>query len=155
VDYSLELEADFPTDMVFEMQENATKKVRRTVIGRTLRGRATFKALHECLKLHLPASFISAMLLTWGYFNILLKNEDNAIATKKLTAVEWSRLSLSFSRYTLNFDANSQGAETLLTHTIKIQFPDLHEQFQNTRALTIMASKLGEVLEIEAANSYM
>jgi hypothetical protein len=141
--------------MVFEMQENATKKVRRTVIGRTLRGRATFKALHECLKLHLPASFISAMLLTWGYFNILFKNEDIAIATRKLTAVEWTRLSLSFSRYTPNFDANSQGAKALLMHTIKIQFPDLHEQFQNTRALTIMASKFGEVLEIEAANSYM
>ncbi len=36
-----------------------------------------------------------------------------------------------------------------------MQFPDLHEQFRNTRALTIMANKLGEVLEIEAADSYI
>lgn len=71
VDYSLELQADFPTDLVLEMQENAAKKARRTVIGRTLGGRATFKTLHECLKLHLPVSFISATLLTWGYFKIL------------------------------------------------------------------------------------
>jgi hypothetical protein len=40
-------------------------------------------------------------------------------------------------------------------HTIKIQFPDLHKQFRNARALTIMASKLGEVLDIEAVDSYM
>jgi hypothetical protein len=38
---------------------------------------------------------------------------------------------------------------------IKVQFPDLHEQFKNTRALTIMASKIGEVLEIEAVDSYI
>jgi len=36
-----------------------------------------------------------------------------------------------------------------------VQFTDLHEEFKNTRALTLMASKLGEVLEIEAANSYI
>jgi len=40
-------------------------------------------------------------------------------------------------------------------HAIKVQFPDLHEEFKNTRALTLMASKLGEVLEIEAADSYI
>lgn len=40
-------------------------------------------------------------------------------------------------------------------HIIKVQFPDLHEQFQNAKALTIMASKLGVVLEIEAAESYI
>jgi hypothetical protein len=38
VDYSLELEAEFPTDMVFKMQGNAAKKTRRIVIGRTLGG---------------------------------------------------------------------------------------------------------------------
>jgi hypothetical protein len=38
---------------------------------------------------------------------------------------------------------------------IKVQFPDLHEQFRNAKALTIMASKLGEVLDIEAADSCM
>jgi len=36
-----------------------------------------------------------------------------------------------------------------------VQFPDLHEQFRNAKALTIMASKLGEILDIEAANSYI
>jgi hypothetical protein len=48
-----------------------------------------------------------------------------------------------------------QGAEALLMHTIKVQFPDLHEQFRNAKALTIMASKLGTVLEIEAVESYI
>lgn len=52
-------------------------------------------------------------------------------------------------------DASSQGAEAQPTHAIKVQFPDLHEEFKNTRALTLMASKLGEVLEIEAADSYI
>jgi hypothetical protein len=54
-----------------------------------------------------------------------------------------------------DFDASAQGAEAILTHTIKVQFPDLHEQFRNAKALAIMASKLGEVLDIEAAYSYI
>ncbi|CAK9871125.1 unnamed protein product [Sphagnum jensenii] len=137
------------------MQGNTAKKMRRTVIGRTLGGRATFKTLHECLKLHFPVSFISATLLTRGYFLILFKNEEGAIATRKLTSVEWSGLNLSFSKYTPSFDINAQGAEALLMHTIKVQFPDLHEQFKNVKALTIMATKLGEVLDIEAVDSYV
>jgi hypothetical protein len=129
VDYSLELEAEFPTDMVIEMQGNAGKKTCWIVIGRTMGGRMTFKALYECLKLHLPASFTSTTLLTRGYFLILFENEEGAIATRKLTTVEWSGLNLSFSRYTPNFDTSVQGAEALLTHMIKVQFLDLHEQF--------------------------
>jgi len=155
VDLSLELEADFPEELVLEMQSNAAKKAHRMVIGWTLGGRVTFKTLQECLKLHLPVSFISATLLTRGYFLILFENEEGARATKKLTLVEWSGLSLSFSRFALGFDPNTQGAEAFLTHTVKHQFPDLHEQFRNDRALTIMANKLGEVLDIEAADSYV
>jgi hypothetical protein len=155
VNYSKELKVDFPKDLVIEMQVNAAKKARRTVIGRTLGGRTSFKTLLESLKLHLPAPFVSVTLLTKGFFLILLEDEEGATATRKLAAVEWSGLSLSFSRYNPNFDANAQGAEALLTHAIKVQFPDLHEQFRNERALTIMASKLGEVLDIEAADSYI
>jgi len=120
-----------------------------------LGGRATIKALHYCLKLHLPASFTSTTLLTRGYFEILFEDKEGAKATRKFTVVEWSGLSLSFSRYVPNFDTSFQGAEALLTHTIKVQFLDLHKQFRNTKALTIMASKLGEVIEIEAADSYI
>jgi hypothetical protein len=155
MDLSVELEVEFPEEMVLEMQNNATKKVRRMVIGRTLGGRVTFKTLQECLKLHLPISFTSATLLTRGYFLILFENEEGAKATRKLTSVEWSGLSLSFSKYAPGFDANAQGVEAFLTHTIKIQFLDLHEQFRNDRALTIMASKIGEVLDIESVDSYM
>jgi hypothetical protein len=155
VDYSIELEADFSKEMILEMQGNVARKARRTVIGRTLGGRASFKMLQECLKLHLPVTFVSATLLTRGFFLILFEDEKGATATKKLAAVEWSGLNLSFFRYNLNFDANAQGAEALLTHAIKVQFPDLHDQFMNERALTIMASKLGDVLDIEATDSYM
>jgi hypothetical protein len=90
-----------------------------------------------------------------SYFEILFEDEERAKATRHLTAVEWSDLHLSFSRYIPNFDASSQGAEAQLTQAIKVQFPDLHEQFRNTKALTIMASKIGEVLEIEPAESYI
>jgi hypothetical protein len=155
VDYSIQLRVDFPKDIVIEMQACAAKKARRIVIGRTLGGKASFKTLQESLKLHLSASFISATLFTKGFFLILFEDEKGATTTRKLAAVEWSGLSLSFSRYNPNFDANAQGAEALLTHAIKVQFPDLHEQFRNERALTIMASKLGEVLDIEAADSYI
>jgi len=155
VDYNLEIEADFPKDLVLTMQENTTKKARRTIIGRNLRGRATFKTMLDCLKLHLLAPLVSVTLLTRGYFEILLEDEEGAKATRRLTAVEWSGLGLSFSQYISNFNASSQGAEAQLTHAIKVQFPDLHERFRNTKALTIMASKLREVLEIEATDSYI
>jgi len=141
--------------MILEMQGNVAKKARRMVIERTLGGRATFKVVHDCLKLHLPMSYISTTLLTRGYFLVLFKNEEGAIATRKLTTIEWSGLNLSFSRFSPDFDTSAQGAEALLTHAIKVQFPDLHEQFKNATALTIMASKLGEVLDIEAADSYI
>jgi hypothetical protein len=97
VDYNLEIEADFPKDLVLTMQGNAAKKARRTVIGRTLRGRATFKTLLECLKLHLSAPLVSITLLTRSYFEILFKDEEGAKATRRQTAVEWSDLRLSFS----------------------------------------------------------
>jgi len=111
--------------------------------------------LHECLKLHLPASYVSTTLLTRGYFLILKENEEGAVATRKLTTVGWSGLCLSFSKFSPDFDASVQGAEALLTHTIKVQFPDIHEQFRNAKALTILASKIGVVLDIEAADSYI
>jgi len=155
VDYSVELEAEFPKEMVSEMQGNTARKARRTIIGRMLGGRATFKELHESLKLHLPTTYVSATLLTRGFFLVLFENEEGATQTRKLAPVEWNGLSLSFSRYNPNFDANAQGAEALLTHTIKVQFPDLHEQFKNPKTLTIMASKIGEVFNIEAADSYI
>jgi hypothetical protein len=120
IDYSLEIDAEFPQDMVTKMQGNVAKKARRTVIGHTRGGRATFKALHECLKLHLSTSYTSTTLLTWGYFLILFENEEGAIATRKLGTVDWSGLSLSFSRFSPDFDASVQGAEALLTHTIKV-----------------------------------
>ncbi len=43
----------------------------------------------------------------------------------------------------------------MFTHTVKVQFLVFHEQFRNDKALTIMASKIGEVLEIEPVESYV
>jgi hypothetical protein len=101
------------------------------------------------------ASYTSITLLTRGFIEMLFMDEKGAKSARKITAMEWSGLNLSFSWYILNFDANVQGAETLLSHTIKVQFLDLHEQFRNTKALTIMANKIGEVLEIELKDSYI
>jgi hypothetical protein len=83
IDYSMEIEAEFPIDLVVEMQESVTKKARRTIIGRTLGGRTTFKALLDCLKLHLPAPFNSVSLLTRGYFEVLYENEEGACHAPK------------------------------------------------------------------------
>jgi hypothetical protein len=115
----------------------------------------TIKTFHDCLKLHLPTLFESTILLTWGYFEVLFVDEKGAKATRKNIAVEWSGLNLSFSKYVPNFDSNVQGVEASLTHLIKVQFLDLHEQFPNTEALTIITSKIGEVLEIKVTDSYM
>ncbi len=60
-----------------------------------------------------------------------------------------------FFRSVSNFDSNAQGAEAMFTDTLKVQFLVLHEQFRNDKALTIMASKIGEVLEIEPVESYV
>ncbi len=115
----------------------------------------TIKFLQDCLKLHLPTSHTSVTLLTRGFFEVLFTDEEGAKFARKIIVVEWSGLNLSFSRYISNFDASVQGVETLLSHRIKVQFPDLHEQFKNTKALTIMANKIGEVLEIEPNDSYI
>ncbi len=64
------------------MQENAAKKARRIVIGRTLGGRTTFKTLFDCLKLHLPTPLVSIALITRGYFEILFKDKEGAKATR-------------------------------------------------------------------------
>jgi hypothetical protein len=125
------------------------------VIERTLGERPTIKALQDCLKLHLPTSYTSVTLLTRSFFEVLFTNEKGVKFARKITMVEWNGLNLSFFRYIPNFDASIQGAKTLLSHTIKAQFPDLHKQFRNTKALTIMASKIGEVIEIEPEDSYI
>jgi hypothetical protein len=88
VDYELELEADFPPEMVLKMQEGAVRKAQRMVIGRALGGRPTIKALQDCLKLHLPASYTSVTLLTRGFFGVLLTDEEGAKFARKITAVE-------------------------------------------------------------------
>ncbi len=155
VDYTLEIEAVFSLDMVLDMQKCAAQRACKTVIGRTLGGIASYKDLVDCLKLHLPAPFVTITLLTRGYFKILFEEEEGARATRKLAAVEWSGWALSFSKYSKNFRPNEQGAEKLLTHSIKVQFPDLHAQFRSIKALTIMASSIGEVLDIESPDSYI
>jgi hypothetical protein len=43
----------------------------------------------------------------------------------------------------------------LFTHSIKVQFPNLHVQLRTEKALTIMASSIGEVLDIESPDSYI
>jgi hypothetical protein len=136
--------------MVIELQKNAVLRARKTVIGRTLVGRASFKELHDYLKLHLLAPF-----LTRGYFEVLFEEEEGAKATRKLEAIEWSGWALSFSRYSALFRPNEQGAEKLVTHSIRVQFPDLHIQLRSEKALTIMANSIGEVLDIESLDSYI
>jgi hypothetical protein len=155
VDNDLELEAEYLSNMVVEIQESVARKAQRMVIGRTIGGKPTIRALNDCLKLHLPTSFVSATLLTRGFFEALFSYEEGAKMTLKITTVEWSNMTFSFSNYVSNFNASVQGVEALLTHTIKVQFPDLHKQFKNEKALTIMFSKIGEVLEIEPVDLYM
>jgi hypothetical protein len=125
------------------------------VIRRTIESRPTIKALNNYLKLHLPTSFISTTLLTHEFFEAFFLNEERAKTTRKITAVEWSSMNFFFSKYVSNFNANAQGADALLTHMIKVQFPNLHEQFKNEKALTIMVSKIGDVFKIQLANLYM
>jgi hypothetical protein len=155
IDYTLEIEAVFPLDMVLDMQKCAAQRARKTVIGRTLGGKTSYKDLVDCLKLHLPTPFVTITLLTRGYFEILFKEEEGTRATRKLATVEWSGWALSFSKYSKNFRPNEQGAKKLLTHSIKVQFPDLHAQFRSVKALTIMANSIGEVLDIESLDSYI
>jgi hypothetical protein len=155
VDYNLEIEAEFPPAMVIEVQKNAALKARKTVIGRTLAGKTSFKDLQDCLRFHFPAPFLTVTLLTRGYFEVFFEKKEGARAARKLTVVEWSGWALSFSRYSTLFRPNEHEAERLLTHSIKVQFPDLHVQLHTEKALTIMASSIGDVLDIESPDSYI
>jgi hypothetical protein len=64
--------------MVIEMQKNAALRTHKTVIERTLAGRASFKDLQDCLKLHLPTPFSTVTLVTRGYFEVLFGKEEGA-----------------------------------------------------------------------------
>jgi hypothetical protein len=90
-----------------------------------------------------------------SFFETLFSNEEGAKATHKITSVEWSDINFFFSRYVSNFDSNAQVAEAMFMHTVKVQFLNLHEKFRNDKDLTIMASKIGEVLEIMLVESYV
>ncbi len=155
IDYNLEIKAEFPPIMVIELQRNATLRARKTVIGRTLAGRASFKDLQDCLRLHLPAPFLTVTLLTQGYFEVLFEDEEGAKAARRLATVEWSGWALSFSKYSALFRPNEHGTETFLTHSIKVQFSDLHVQLRTEKAPTIMASSIGDVLDIESPDFYI
>jgi len=76
------------------------------VIGKTLGGKPTIKALQDCFKLHLPTSYTSVTLLTRGFFEVLFTGEEGVKFAKKITMVEWNGLNLSFSWYIPNFNTN-------------------------------------------------
>jgi hypothetical protein len=76
------------------------------VIGIALGGRPMIKALQDCLKLHLLASYTSITLLTRGFFEMFFTDEEGVKSARKTTTVEWSGLNLSFSQYIPNFDAS-------------------------------------------------
>ncbi|CAK9220079.1 unnamed protein product [Sphagnum troendelagicum] len=141
--------------MVVELQKNAALKACKTVIGRTVSGKASFKDLQDCLRLHLLAPFLTVTLLTRGYFEVLFEKEEGAGAIRKLATVEWSGWALSFSRYSALFRPNKYGIEMLFTHSFKVQFLDLHVQLRTEKALTIMASSIGDVLDIESLDFYI
>ncbi|CAM6067766.1 unnamed protein product [Sphagnum tenellum] len=88
-------------------------------------------------------------------FQVLFEKEEGARATRKLAAVKWSGWALSFSKYSALFRPNEHGAEMLLTHSIKVRFPDLHVQLSTEKVLTIMASSIRDVLDIESLNFYI
>jgi hypothetical protein len=53
IDHELELEVDFPLEMVLKMHEGVVCKTQRMVIGRALGDRPTIKAFQDCFKPHL------------------------------------------------------------------------------------------------------
>jgi hypothetical protein len=88
-------------------------------------------------------------------FRSSFRKEEGARAARKLAAVKWSGWALSFSRYSTLSRPNEHGTEMLLTHSIKVQFPNLHVQLHTEKALTIMASNIGEVFDIGSPDSYI
>jgi len=100
-------------------------------------------------------AFLEVTLLTRGYFEVLFEKEEGARVARKLAVVEWSGWALSFSRYSTLFRPNEHGAEMLLMHSIKVQFPNLHVQLRTEKALTIMASSIGDVLDIKSPDFYI
>jgi hypothetical protein len=105
MDNDLELDADFPLNMVVVMQKGVARKAHKMVIKRTIEARLMIKVLNNCLKLHLSTSFISAILLMCGFFEALFLNEEGAKATQKFTSVEWSSMKF-LSLDVMNFNSN-------------------------------------------------
>ncbi len=55
--------------------------------------------------------------------------------------VEWGDLPFWFFKWQTHFNAMAQGGEKTLTHTIKVQFPDINFQFHNVANFTSIAKQ--------------
>jgi len=95
------------------------------------------------------------VLLMCGFFEVLFLDEEGTKATRKITLVEWNDMNFFLFKYVLNFNSNTQRPEVMLTHIVKVSFPNLHEQFKNDKTFTIMTSKIGKVMEIELVELYV
>jgi hypothetical protein len=80
----------------------------------------TIKVLNDYLKFHVPTSLVLATLLMCGFFEVLFLDEEGAKATRKITSVEWNNMNFFLSRYVSNFDSNTQRAEVMLMHMMKV-----------------------------------
>lgn len=120
VDNDLELDADFLLNIVVVMQKGTAIKLRRIIIEWTIGSRMTIKILNDYLKFHLPTSLVSATLLMRGFFEVLFLDEEWTKASQKITLVEWSGMNFFLFRYVLNFDSNTQRAEVMLMHMMKV-----------------------------------
>jgi hypothetical protein len=69
--------------------------------------------------------------------------------------MEWNGMTFNFLRWWTHFNIVVQGAEQMLSHAIKVQFPNLNFQFCNVEDLTLLVGIIGDILEVEKPNSYI
>ena len=114
-----------------------------------------YKALLDFLRAQLPERFLALRALARGFFEMEFADEKGATVALKAPSMRWNGQVVQLSRWHPRFSASAPETSSYLSRIVKVQFPGLDAAFLPTSTLERIASTIGEVVMVEAADSYL
>lgn len=81
--------------------------------------------------------------------------EEDIIKARTMATVEWEGLSMNFLKWHPQFQVGAKKAKPSMAYAVKVQFSNLNSRFCNDQDLQSIISFIGEVLHMEAQESYI
>jgi hypothetical protein len=94
-------------------------------------------------------------LLTKGFFEVVFLEKESTTRARAMATVQWEGLLMNFFKWRPLFQVGSKKAELSMAYAVKVQFPNLSFHFCNNQDLQSIISYIGEVLHVEAHESYI